>query len=68
MCVNDILCNGAKPLFFLDYLAAGKLDLKVSKLIVEGIAEGCLLAGCCLAGKHSYGIAGVLGEYRVLFG
>ena len=50
MCANDIICTGAKPLFFLDYLAMGKLDPAVVALIVEGVAAGCREAGCALVG------------------
>ena len=47
MCVNDILVQGAEPLFFLDYLATGKMRLETLTVLVEGIAEGCLQAGLC---------------------
>ena len=53
MCVNDIVCSGAKPLFFLDYLAIGKnYPEKVAK-IVKGVADGCVLAGCALVGGET---------------
>lgn len=53
MCVNDIACSGAKPLFFLDYLAIGKnYPEKVAK-IVKGVADGCVLAGCALVGGET---------------
>ena len=51
MCVNDILANGAEPLYFLDYFACGRLDVDQACHIVEGIAEGCKLAGCALIGN-----------------
>ena len=54
MCVNDILANGAEPLYFLDYFACGILDVSVGCEIVEGIAKGCKLAGCALIGKRHY--------------
>src|SRR5664280_2090413 len=50
MCVNDILVSGAEPLFFLDYIAVGKLDSARMASIVGGIAEGCRQAGCALVG------------------
>lgn len=53
MCVNDILCQGAKPLFFLDYIATGKVKAEKVADIVKGIADGCVEAGCALIGGET---------------
>ncbi len=65
MCVNDIICHAAKPLFFLDYIGTGKLDRKVAVAIVEGVAQGCALAGISLVGGETAQLADVYqpGEY-----
>src|SRR5574344_1994440 len=53
MCVNDVICCGAKPLFFLDYIACGKNVPEKIAAIVAGVAEGCVQAGCALVGGET---------------
>jgi len=68
MCVNDIICMGAKPLFFLDYIGIGGLDPVKAEKIVEGVSEGCLQAGCALIGGETCEMPDVYksGEYDLV--
>ena len=64
MCVNDLIVQGAKPLFFLDYIALGKFDLKKTKKIIKGIFKGCKLSDCKLIGGETAEMPGVYSKNK----
>ena len=64
MCVNDLIVQGAKPLFFLDYIAVGKLDLNKTKKIIRGIFKGCHLSNCKLIGGETAEMPGIYSKNK----
>ena len=67
MCINDLIVQGAKPLFFLDYIAVGKLDLNKTKKILKGIFKGCALSDCKLIGGETAEMPGIYSKDKLDF-
>ena len=66
MCVNDLIVQGAKPLFFLDYIAVGKLDLNKTKKILKGIFKGCKISDCKLIGGETAEMPGFIQKINLI--
>ena len=64
MCVNDLIVQGAKPLFFLDYIAIGKINLNKMKKIIKGIINGCKISDCVLVGGETAEMPGTYGKNK----
>ena len=67
MCVNDLIVQGAKPLFFLDYIAVGKLDLNKTKKIIKGIFKGCKISDCQLIGGETAEMPGIYSKINLIW-
>ena len=64
MCVNDLIVQGARPLFFLDYIAVGKLNLNKTKKILKGIFKGCKISKCKLIGGETAEMPGIYSKHK----
>lgn len=68
MCVNDVLAQGAEPLFFLDYFSCGQLVVDVASSVIGGIAEACRMAGCALVGEGSKQVLNITPDITITLG